>query len=62
MWWIYLAGSGLCFLICLIDGIMNYFNPTASDGTFTLLGFVAGIWLLNSARVAYKEDQKTKTS
>ena len=53
MWWIYLAGALLMFLFMFL----TYFYQNHSlDG---LVGLIAGIWLLNSARTAYREDQKT---
>ncbi|MBU1092518.1 hypothetical protein KJ836_02530 [Patescibacteria group bacterium] len=54
MWWIYLLGSLLMF-------IMMFIRISQSSGD-AMIGLIAGLWLLNSARVAYREDQRHNTT
>lgn len=60
MWWIYLVGAGMMLLMAL-GSLMGYiFNPELPTDTPFFIGIIAGIWLLNSARVAYREDHEQK--
>lgn len=49
MWWIYLIGAIVMFTLMFV------LLPHSSDW---IIGLIAGIWLLNSTRVAYREDQQ----
>ncbi|MFH1088375.1 MAG: hypothetical protein V1719_00870 [Patescibacteria group bacterium] len=52
MWWIYLVGAITMFVAMFVLMALN-----SSDWIITL---IAGIWLLSSTRLAYREDQKPK--
>jgi len=49
MWWTYLVGSGLCAWLAVYLLLCH-----SSDW---MIAFIGMIWLLSSARVAYKEDR-----